>query len=259
MGKRLCAWEIHKFVHFVTGRWIVAALLARLKKLESDVRYQECPKDDEPEFRYVPGEVPILISAPHGAVHTRAGRLKEEDEFTAGIARLVAELTNTHVLYARRISRTDPNWDSDAPYKDQLRKIVEDAKIRFVLDLHGASAKRKFGVALGTMNGESCPEHHKQIVQRLENCGFGANGSGLDRLDVDNEFTGKGRPGQNTIIRFAWEELGTPAAQVELHASLRIVERRSDASQEQPFEGEASKIEKVICALAGLVRSGVLL
>ena len=237
----------------------MAALLARLKELESDVRYQECPKDDEPEFQYVPGEVPILISAPHGAVHTRAGKLKEEDEFTAGIARLVAELTNTHVLYARRISGTDPNWDSDAPYKERLRKIVEDAKIRFVLDLHGASARWKFGIALGTMNGDSCPDHHEQIIQRLENCGFGANGSGLDRLDVDNEFTGKGMPDQNTVIRFAWEELGTPAAQVELHASLRIVERRSDASQEQPFEGEASKIEKVICALAGLVRSEVLL
>ena len=115
--------------------------IARLKELEADVRYQEPPSPTEPEWGYVPGYLPILLSAPHGAAHVRAGKPKEEDEFTAALARLVAERSGAHVLYARRKSMKDPNWHLDAPYKTFFSaKIVQKANIQFVLDFHGRSA-----------------------------------------------------------------------------------------------------------------------
>ena len=84
----------------------MADLLKRLVELEADVRYQELPSSSEPEIRYIPGEIPILLSAPHGASHTRSGGYKQEDEFTASFARLVSERTGAHVIYTRRRSGT---------------------------------------------------------------------------------------------------------------------------------------------------------
>ncbi len=232
----------------------MAELTQRLAELEADVRYQDFATGDEPEFRYEPGQIPVLLSAPHGAVHTRLGQLKEEDEYTAGMARLVAELAGAHVLYARRRSTTDPNWDTDVPYKQRLQQIVEQAGIRFVLDLHGAAGTRDFGIALGTMNGASCPIQHDSLISILEQHGFSRSASGLDRLDVDHTFTGRGRKGQETIIGYAWGKLRVPAAQFELHPRLRVVERRRDATLPQSFRGDARKIEQTVNALAAIVR-----
>ncbi len=237
----------------------MTGLMERLMELEADVRYQEPPSGNEPEFRYECGRVPVLLSAPHGAVHTRRGQSKEEDEYTAGIARLIAELTTAHALYARRRSDTDPNWYADTCYKERLREIVEESGIRFVLDLHGASVWRRFGIALGTMNGESCPLQREDIIRVLGEHGFRRDGSRLDRLDVDGKFTGKGKKGQETIIRFAWEELCIPAAQFELHSALRIVERRRDATAQHPFRGNPDTIRRAIRALAALIQREVLL
>ena len=231
----------------------MAELTKRLAELEADIRYQELPTDSEPEFRYERGQISILLSAPHGAVHMRLGQRKEEDEYTAGMARLVAELADAHVLYARRRSTTDPNWDMDVPYKKRLKQIVEQAGIRFVLDLHGAAATRNFGIALGTMKGESCPTQRDILIQILEQHGFSQNAAGLDRLDVDNIFTGRGKRGQETIISYVWGRLRIPAAQFELHPYLRVVERRKDATLPQSFRGESTRIEQTIHALTAIV------
>jgi hypothetical protein len=235
------------------GEWI-----ERLVALEADVRYQELPAEGEAEFRYLPGRIPVLLSAPHGAVHTRQGRIKEEDEYTVGMARLVAQWTDAHVLYARRRSHSDPNWYPDVPYKRQLRQAVAQAGIRFVLDLHAAAASRDFGIALGTMKGKSCPDHREAIVRALEQRGFRRDGQGLDRLDVDETFTARGRKGQETVTRYTWQRLGVPAAQFELHPCLRIVERRADATLSRPFRGDVGRIERTVQALVDLVRSGTL-
>ena len=230
-------------------------LLERMVALEADVRYQELPSKGEAAFGYVPGQIPILLSAPHGAVHTRQGQLKEEDEYTAGMAFLVAELTGAHALYARRRSNTDPNWYPAVPYKRRLEQAVRERDIRLVLDLHAAAATRDFGIALGTMRGRSCPEQRDAIIRTLERGGFTQGGRVLDRLDVDETFTAFGKKGQETITRYAWERLRVPAAQLEFHSYLRVVERRPDATSKEPFRGDPDRIERAIRVLVDLVRS----
>ena len=64
-------------------------LLHRLSDLESDVRYQEFAEQDAEDFTYKPGLIPVLLSAPHGTVHTRLNKPKQEDEYTSGFAQLV--------------------------------------------------------------------------------------------------------------------------------------------------------------------------
>ena len=230
-------------------------LLRRLTELEADVRYQEFAKEGNEGSAYVPGGVPVLLSASHGAVHTRLSNLKQEDEYTTGFARLIAEKTDAHVIHTRRKLDTDPNWNPDVPYKRLLKQVVETEAIRFVLDIHGCAEHRDFGIALGTMNGESCPQQREVILRMFAAHGFFQDAENpLYRLDVDRRFTAVGKEGQETITRFVWETLGVPAAQFEIHPSLRIVERRPDATEPQPFLGIPEMIEAAIQAFIDLVQ-----
>jgi len=230
-------------------------LLAHLVALETDVRYQEPPKEGEPRIGLLPGSLPILLSAPHAAVHTRRGELKEEEEFTAALACLVARRTGAHALYLRRRSPTDPNWDPDVPYKRRLSRIAARDELRFVFDIHGTAPDRPFGVALGTMEGRSCPEQRDGIVQRLNACGFRRDAAFPDRLDVDHTFTAQGLDDQETVTAFVSQRLGVPAAQIELHPLLRVVERREDATLPRPFHGDPERIERTVGALVSLVEA----
>ena len=235
-----------------TSRWI-----KRLIEIEDDIHYQEYASEDEPEFGYYQGSLPILISAPHGAAHTRNGRQKDEDEFTASLAFLLGEETGSHAFYARRKSITDPNVDPAAPYKEGLAKIIRENGIRFVLDLHGVRGDRTYGIELGTADNQSCSKEEKDlIVSTLNEFGFvNDHTERFQKLWIDKVNKGAGVNGE-TIIRFVSknDDLNISAAQFELNANLRIPQRKSDATQAgTPFEGDPTMIARTIQAFKKLV------
>lgn len=230
--------------------------LEELVEFENDVHYQEYADDDQPEYAYIKGNMPILLSAPHGAVHTRDGENKEEDEYTAGLARLIGNRTSSHVIYARRKSRTDLNADPAAPYKQALQQIIQENGIRFVLDLHGANMDRNFGIALGTLHGKSCSEQEKQIiVSAFEKFGISETGIGLSRLDDNNQLVGLGNANREPIVKFCYRN-SIPAAQIEINAWLRIPKRREDASApDKNFKGDQRLIINIINAFSDIISS----
>lgn len=228
-------------------------LLKRLAALEADVVYRQPAQAGEEEFRYLPGNRPVLISAPHGAAHIRNRELKEEDSYTAAITRYLAEGTGAHALYLRRQSATDSNYDRETDYKHALRTIVQQEGIRFVLDLHGASDQHSFGIALGTMNGKSCPEQIPMILKTLCKFGFYQHASGSYRLDVDGRFTGAGGVRQETITRFVRDTLGVPSLQIELASRIRVVQVSPPGKLPQVYHGDPVLIEKTIAALTEIV------
>jgi restriction system protein len=230
-------------------------LIKRLMQLEEDIRYQESASENEPEYLYIQGSVPVLISAPHGAVHTRDGKLKEEDEYTGGLAQLIGQESGAHVLYTRRKSNTDPNYHKNVPYKRELLNTIRNHSIRFVLDVHGASADKPYGIELGTARGQSCPEHKDIIIHALERFGFNENNpDGISKLWVDRIFTGEGDNQIETVTRFVWKLAQIPAAQFEINAQLRIPKRKEDATQEdKSFTGDPEGIENIIKFFGSLV------
>ena len=232
-------------------------LLERLIKLEEDVRYQEAPRANEPEFDHIPGRIAILVSAPHGAAHTRNGGYKGEDEFTAGFARLICEETGAHCIYARRKSNTDPNEAKDAPYKDRVRDICAKFGIRFVMDIHGMNAKREAGLGLGTRRGASCSDtQQKMIIQSLEKSGFEMDPKNpLMKVWLNHpKFSGMGSNNREPMVRFASERLKISAAQFEINAYNRIVARREDAAEfDKSFRGDPEMIERTISAFVNLI------
>lgn len=231
-----------------------SARLQRLVALESQIEYRSPPPPGAAEFTYLPGELPILLSAPHGAAHIRNGRLKPEDEYTAGICLMIAEHTGAHVLYSHNRAPCDPNWDRNVPYKHKLRSILSSDGLRCVVDVHGASPKRDFGLAVGTMRGRSLPGLRAPLLDSLQRRGFSEAGCDLQRLDVDSQFTGAGGKRQETVTRFVWDELGVPAVQLEINARLRIVTRLLKTARATPFQGDHALIEHTIDSLAALIR-----
>ncbi len=228
-------------------------LFARLAALEEDVLYQEAASAAEPEITLVEGTLPVLITAPHGAVHLRKGEPKREDNYTVAFARLLAEETGAHALYARRRSQADPNWDRDAPFKTLLSHVIAESRIRFVLDLHGASGRHTFGLALGTLCGTSCRAERPLILRILAAHGFREGGDGLEGLDVDHHFTARGLKGQETITRFTARRLGVPAAQIEINDRLRNVANRPDATRQIRILAGEEDVRRTVAALVAVV------
>ncbi len=228
-------------------------LLNRLVELEADIHYKMAPLDGERDFGYDFGRLPIVLSAPHGAAHSRNGTLKNEDDYTAGLARLVAEMTGAHAIYLRNRSAVDANFYAGVPYKQFLQEVIRRNRIRFVLDLHGAAAYRDFGLALGTLNGESCPDERPLILSVLKRFGFDEDALWLSRLDLDDTFSAIGAEDQETVTRFVAQYLHVPAAQIEINAYLRVVRRQVEASERDPFCGDPAAIERTVMMLASLV------
>jgi len=236
-----------------------AELLCRLVEIETAINYMSLPPSNTPPFIKLDGTLPVLISAPHATAHIRAGKIKGEEEYTAAFAHLLGEVTGAFVMYTQFRSPDDANWDKSTPYKECLREIVARNDIHFVLDLHGMSNRHKIGIALGTINGRSCPEQESLIINALKNHNFHStletSCRGFSTLQWDhfviNHSRFTGGIVSHTITRFASETLGIAAAQIELCSTVRVVRHQSPSFP--PFKGNAAGIERTFNALSDLI------
>ncbi len=212
----------------------------------------EYDREAHPYYGYVKGSIPILISAPHGARHFRTSerRWKKEDAYTSSLALELGRLTGAHVLYLKNKAREDPNNDRGTAYKEFLKKVVEENSIRFVLDLHGAAARRPFKVDVGIVDDAvarcSCPTF-KPLVEKTF--------AGFEPKIFNKDFPAHSR---GTITSFARNSLGIEAAQVEINARYRIVESKTTGFKAEPERVLAMvrKLEKLVLEIDQSIREG---
>ncbi|WP_066634893.1 hypothetical protein [Desulfolucanica intricata] len=164
-------------------------------------------------FWYLPGRVPVLLSAPHAVRHSRLGKTKPADTYTGTVAVLLHHLVNCSVLVNRRNYGGDPNFDRVCAYKDYLKGILKTQQVNLVLDLHGAAERHGFDLDLGTLNGRSL----RNRPELLEYVADSFKRYGITNLSVDYFPAAK----QHTVTRFVCEELGLPALQFEISRKYR--------------------------------------
>lgn len=201
-----------------------------MRRLVEEIRKIEFEKIDYDQvngdyFETREGNIPILISAPHGAKHLRKGKWKEEDEYTASIAVVLGEITGAHVIYVKNKTYEDPNYIEGTRYKDKIREIIEKDGIKFLLDIHGVNKNRPFKICVGTRYDQkersSCPTFKDIIEEVLRD---------FQEPPIFNRRYFKATK-EETVTSFARKQCGIESAQVEINAKYRIVERKPDASK----------------------------
>lgn len=235
------------------------SVLNRLLELETAVSHTSFAPNGERPYKYQPGDLPILISAPHATAHQRHRRLKKEEGFTGALAQLLAETSGAHALYTLYRSPDDPNWDRYSPYKEQLGELVNRHHIRFVVDLHGMSDRHKIGVALGSMNGRSCPEYEPIILQTVRQHLTETDEEATELFPglhwdhfVHNHSRFTGGVVSHTVTRFAAQQLGVPALQIELCTAVRVVGKRPSYLNpaQEPILHTVAMLQNLVCTLA---------
>jgi hypothetical protein len=230
--------------------------LAAFREAEQQIVFYDQPAPPgESAVGLLRGTQPILISAPHSAQHWRHGQWKQEEEYTAALGYLLHQVTGAHFIYGRHSLDPDPHDDDDkGPYKRQLDQFLASTPIKLVLDLHGARGDRDFGVAIGTIRGETFTPFESNLIATFERHGFIVDPAcSLDRL-VTNHPRYTGGVLQPTVTRYIWRTHHIPTAQIELISWLRIVERLSTASNARNglapyFRGDGQRILRVFQAI----------
>lgn len=180
-----------------------------------------------------------------------------EEEFTAGMAQLLAQRTNSHALFNRWEILEDPNWDQSSSYKNKLAQIVDAHQIELVIDLHGMTNRHNLGIAIGTINGRACPGFEPLLSQALIDARFHEvkldelatlERPRWDRFVFDHpRFTGGVK--SHTVTRFTVEELNIPAVQIELTSAGRIVYRGPHLGWPFHYFGAKEGVQATVQAL----------
>jgi len=228
----------------------VHPILAAIRAIEFErIRYDSASDD---YFEVIEGDIPVLLSAPHGARHLRNGAWKGEDEYTASLAITLGELTGASVIFVKNKTREDSNCLPRTRYKDAIRELVDERGIRFLADIHGADIGRGYKVSVGIIDAEdmgrcSCPQCKPLIEEAFRSFQYP-----LFHLDA---FTAAS---PETVTSFARHICGIEAAQFEINARHRIVERKPDSTRarhgdESGFRAEETDVFELVQCLEGMV------
>ena len=233
--------------------------IAELTRREFQLRPKLPTPPDQSPYHLHKGSIPVLLSASHSTYHMRNGKWKFSEAFSAGFAQLVAEQTGAFAFYPRFAQADDPNFSAESPYKDALKQIIQQHNIRFVLDIHGCLNRHGIGLALGTINGRSCPMVEPTLNAVLIEQGWQrlqpVEVAQLNKLHpyhfVINlpKFAGGVR--QHTVTRFVSETLGVEAAQLEICSTMRVPIERWKNNQ---FEGDKQGIARTLQMLVVAIR-----
>lgn len=171
------------------------------------------PKQEEP-FLFFPGKLPVLVSAPHAVRYYRQKKIKMSDQFTGSIVYLLNKLTGCHAIAATKLYGGDPNIDNPCIYKEKIAEICSREKVKFILDIHGATREREFDVDFGTNSGKTLLLKARMLETLEQNF----QGFGLSRISLDHFAA----TGPNNIANYVARELGIPAVQVEINKQYRV-------------------------------------
>ena len=226
-------------------------ILRDIRTIEFEQIQYNSKSDDY--FGVVKGNIPILLSAPHGAKHLRNGTWKGEDEYTAALAIALGELTGASVIFVKNKTEEDSNRLSRTRYKDAIKQMVHEQGIGFLADIHGADIKRNYKVSVGIIDEKamercSCPRC-KPLIEEA----FRSFQDPLFHLDA---FTAAS---PETVTSFARHVCGIEAAQFEINARYRIVERKPDSTRalhgdEPHFRAVETDVLELVGCLKDMVK-----
>ncbi|GEM_PF-2345542 len=116
-----------------------------------------------PGYRYIPGTLPVILTAPHASP-------PQSDINTGKLALVIAKRTSAYALISN-LPRfiADPNrvlgrvW----PFRRILEQLIAKRKIKLIIDLHTSSSTREHLVEIGTWYGFSIPKKYLDMLMQI--------------------------------------------------------------------------------------------
>lgn len=142
---------------------------------------KNCPKD----FSLVERDSNILISAPHAVSQNRLGKLKVAEIGTASISLILSENLKTNLIIKTSNEDDDANFDANCKYRKQIKKLLKEKEIKYLIDFHGLAKHRECDINLGINFGNNIKNNiplFDKLQKELIYNGF--------KVFVDNPFSG---------------------------------------------------------------------
>ncbi|MGZ0707558.1 ketol-acid reductoisomerase [Coraliomargarita sp. W4R53] len=177
-------------------------------------------------FEVKHGSSNVLIVAPHATRPTREGKLRFPDGGTGSLAVMLAELTDSTVIYTTYASPSDPNYYDDNEFKRELARLIETEQPRLVLDIHASHWYRPYDVDFGTMNGESI-RGNRWIIKSLMSY---LKDEGISNFSMDYFAA----TAHETVTKFVSQQ-GIPCIQLEINANYTGHQHDSETVRPQMF------------------------
>ncbi len=164
------------------------------------------------------GNINILLSAPHCVNHLREGRIKSREINTDTLLKEIYKVKKVNIIYKTESLNEDANYDEKSVYKEACEKFVKENNIKFFIDIHGMSYKRKEDICIGTGRGRNI-YNKTDIVDNIENK---FKDFGYEYVTIDNPFSAVNR---NCVSSYISRKCGIPAVQIEINTRYRIEEK----------------------------------
>ncbi len=183
--------------------------------------YRMKPDGRSEENIFLEGTVPVLVTCPHSTAHTRMGKLKRHEFYTAALGAVLHLVLGCHCLYANREQETDPNYYDDCSFKTVLGGVLSEKEIDLVVDIHGTGNEKPEDLFPGVGTERefllSAPDVLDKFYLIAEEHGI-ATGS-TDIFPAARQMT---------VAKFAANRFSVPAIQVEISDRLRMPWRREN-------------------------------
>lgn len=140
-----------------------------------DDRKRFLRENKDESFVIESGNIPFIVSAPHGVSQVRLGKSKFKEPGSLSLALDVAKRTGAHLIAKTKNCNDDANFEEICPYKEELKRYINANDIKFLIDFHGMKKSRNIDVEFGTNLGQNIKANEKLfdfLCYNLKNDGF---------------------------------------------------------------------------------------
>lgn len=206
---------------FIHEKSVIRKIIKDFKEKNKEYFYscqmlENFENDDKNDFVCLQGDLPIIVSAPHNVSQYFGGIYKVSDYGTGKLAFSVMENSKCHCIIKTKnigsvFKNDNANKQSRCPYKSAIKEMVNDYKIKAIVDIHALKKSRKEQINLGIDGGCNLfnnKEYINDIINIIKNSGF--------EVSLDEPFRGGG----NTISGYSNKKLGIYSLQVEINSKF---------------------------------------
>lgn len=164
-----------------------------------------------------------MLSVPHAVKQVRLGKVKFSEPNTLALALEVRERTNVPMIVKTACFNDDANFDLICPYREELRKYIEENGIKYLIDIHSLNPTREQDIDLGVNFGLNIAPDEKMfdfLEKEFLERGF--------KVVIDQPFNG----GARSISSFIARQCSIWTLQLEISGRFLYSEDNSKKLQE---------------------------